>query len=66
MGTKNWRTTATGVVTIVAAVLWITCKWLGVDMPQFETGAEAVGVISAGLTGLFARDAVVSSKQMGL
>lgn len=53
---KSWKTTATGVVTIVSGVLFLFCQFVGIDAPIVADAAGALAVISAGLTGLFAKD----------
>lgn len=53
---KSWKTTATGVVTIVSGVLFLFCQFVGIDAPVVTDAAGALAIVSAGLTGLFAKD----------
>lgn len=53
---KSWKTTAAGVVTIVSGLLFLFCQFFGIDTPAVSDAAGALAVISAGVTGIFAKD----------
>lgn len=53
---KSWKTTAAGVVTIVSGLIFLFCQFFGVEAPVVSDAAGALAVISAGITGIFAKD----------
>jgi|688.fasta_scaffold1898468_2 hypothetical protein len=57
---KSWKTTASGIVTIVSGLLFLFCQFTGIDAPVVADAAGALAILSAGLTGLFAKDAAVT------
>lgn len=52
VGVINWKTAATGLITIIAG-------GLSAD-PKFAPYSNVIGMIAAGLTGLFAKDSNVT------
>ncbi len=55
---KSWKTTYMGVLTIVGGLIYIFNQFVGIadEVPVVTDFAGAVAVVSAGLTGLFAKD----------
>lgn len=62
---KSWKTTATGVVTILAAVLNAASAFLDNDPLTVPDWNGVVIAISAGIGLLFARDNKVTSEDAG-
>ena len=60
---KNWKTTASGIITIVAALVFVAAQVLGVESPEVSTWAGAIAVITAGIGNLTSKDASTKDEE---
>ena len=60
----NWKTTATGIASLLAGVALVIKIFTGEE--DTTNIAVAIGLLSAGLAGLSARDADKSSQDTGI
>lgn len=65
MKRKSWKTTLAGVGGICAGIAALISSLTGGDQIDWNAASVALGLVSAGITGLFARDNNVSSEDAG-
>ena len=62
---KSWKTTLSGIIALLAVIVWAASRYLNIATPELTDPATAIAAVSAAIGLIFARDNSKSSEDVG-